>query len=109
MWELVNEEHTEGFLICFYAAPEDSHPRDSFDPTVEDIDKICREIDEGRSHWFIAKVTASKNGVELAADYLGGNLYENVLDFVSENDYYADMRARVISDAKKKIVELTEG
>ena len=102
-WELIHEEQAEGFTIRFYATPEDTHPRDLFDPTVEDIDQLCRDIDNGRFTWFTAKVTASKNGIELASDYLGGNLYENVRDFVSDNDYYADMRARVIEEANETI------
>jgi hypothetical protein len=106
-YELIHEEQSAGFTIRFYATPEDTHPRDLFDPTVSDIDEICRDIDNGRFTWFTAKVTASKNGIELAADYLGGNLYENVRDFVSEHDYYADMRATVIAEAKQAIRELT--
>jgi hypothetical protein len=106
-WELINEEHADGFLVCFYATPEDLPPHDLFDPTIDDIDQICRDIDNGRFAWFCAKVTASKNGIELAADYLGGCLYEDMLDFVSENDYYADMRERVIAEAKQAIQDLT--
>jgi len=106
-WELINEKQFDGFDIRFYATPEDLPPHDLFDPTIDDIDQICRDIDNGRFAWFCAKVTASKNGIELAADYLGGNLYENVRDFVSENDYYADMRATVIAEAKQAIQDLT--
>jgi hypothetical protein len=106
-WELIHEEQSAGFDIRFYAAPEDMHPRDLFDPTVEDIDQLCRDIDNGRFVWFIAKVTASKHGIELAADYIGGNLYTDARDFVSEDCYYADMRARVIDEAKQTIHILT--
>jgi hypothetical protein len=106
-YELIHEEQSAGFTIRFYVAPEDTHPRDLFDPTVEDIDQLCRDIDSGRFCWFIAKVTASKNGIELAADYLGGNLYDSVQDFISDTDYYADMRDRVITEAKQAIQELT--
>lgn len=106
-WELINEKQFDGFTIRFYATPEDTHPRDLFDPTAEDIDQLCRDIDNGTFHWFTAKVTASKNGIELAADYLGGCLYRNLWDFVSDNDYYADMRERVIAEAKQAIQDLT--
>jgi hypothetical protein len=106
-WELIHEEQSAGFDIRFYAAPEDVHPRDCFDDTVDDIAEICRKIDIGVHHWFIAKVTASKHGIELASDYLGGNLYTDARDFVSEDDYYADMRARVIDEAKQTIHILT--
>ncbi len=106
-WELINEKQFDGFIVRFYATPEDLPPHDLFDPTVDDIDQICRDIDSGSLQWFCAKVTASKNGIELAADYLGGCLYRNLWDFVSDNDYYADMRERVIAEAKQAIRELT--
>ena len=106
--ELIHEEQAEGFTIRFYAIPEDSHPRDSFDDTCHDIDEICRKIDNGTYVWFVAKVTASKNGIELASDYLGGCLYESCKQFVTDNDYYADMKARVIEEAKQTIHILAE-
>ncbi len=107
-YELIHEEQTEGFVIRFYVTPEDMHPRDCFDESEHDIAELCDKIDRGDYAWFVAKVTASKAGVELADEYLGANLYENVRDFVADNDYYADMRAEVIRAAKEKINELTE-
>lgn len=106
--ELIHEEQAEGFAIRFYAMPEDSHPRDSFDDSVDDIAEICRKIDNGTYEWFVAKVTASKNGIELASDYLGACLYESCQQFVTDNDYYADMKARVIEEAKQTIHVLAE-
>ena len=106
--ELIHEEEAGGFTIRFYAMPEDSHPRDSFDDTCHDIDEICRKIDNGTYVWFVAKVTASKNGIELASDYLGACLYESCQQFVADKDYYADMKERVIEEAKQTIHILAE-
>jgi hypothetical protein len=106
--ELIHEEEAEGFTIRFYALPEDSHPRDSFDDTCHDIAEICRKIDTGHYVWFTAKVTASKTDIELAADYLGACLYESCAQFVRDNDYYADMKDRVIEEAKQTIHILAE-
>ena len=106
--ELIHTENCDGFDISFYALPEESHPRDSFDDTCHDITEICRKIDNGTFAWFIAKVTASKAGIELASDYLGGCLYESCKQFVTDNDYYADMKARVIEEAKQTIHILAE-
>mgnify|MGYP006266315433 CR=1 FL=1 len=102
-WELINEEHADGFTIRFYAAPEDASPRDHFALDTETEAEIFRKIDNGTLAWFMAKVTASKADVELAADYLGCCCYEFVIDFVSDNDYYFDMKARVIDEAKQTI------
>jgi hypothetical protein len=96
----------DGFEVRTQVTPEYLHPRDLFDDTVNDIDQICRDIEAARLEWFIAKVSAHKAGVELAADYLGGCLYTDALQFVRDNDYYADMSATVIAEAKTKIQEL---
>lgn len=105
---LIHAEYCDGFDIRFYALPEESHPRYSFDDSVDDIADICRKIDNGTYVWFVAKVTASKAGVELASDYLGGCLYDSYQQFVTDNGYYADMKARVIEEAKQTIHVLAE-
>ncbi len=102
-YELIHTEQYKGFDISFYVTHEDLHPRDSFDEFCRDIDELCQKIDNGDYVWFSAKVTASKNGIELASDYLGGCLYENEKQFIEENFYYADMREIVINEAKKAI------
>jgi len=101
---LIHSEEREGFEINFYAGEEDCHPRDLFMP--EDVDQIVNDINEGNLVWFVAKVTASKKGIELANDYLGGCLYPSYMDFVEDNFYYADMIDTVIKDARQTIKEL---
>lgn len=104
----IYETEIDGFLIRFETAPEEMHPRDCFDDTVDDIDQICRDIDSGRLAWFVAKVSAHKSGIELGADYLGGCLYDNFMQFVRDNDYFSDMSAAAIAEAKTVIQQLTE-
>lgn len=106
--ELIHEEESSGFTIRFYACEEYLHPSDSFDDTCHDIADICDKIDRGIYVWFCAKVTASKADVELASDYLGACLYESCKQFVTDNDYYADMKTRVIEEAKQTIHILAE-
>lgn len=105
--EFIDGEDYEGFLIRFYACDEHERPQDHFALDVETETDIFRRIDSGDLQWFCAKVTASKAGVELAADYLGCCCYESALDFVNERGgYYEDMRAAVVEQAKAKLAEL---
>jgi hypothetical protein len=103
-WELIHAEEKDGFMIRFYVAPETQDPVGAFD----DDGETAAAIREGRFEWFIAKVTASRNDIELADDYLGGCCYESVRDFVRDDDYYADMRNQVIAEARAAIKKLTE-
>ena len=105
-WEQISREAVNGFDIVFSVAPEDMHPGDSFDPECFDSPQLCEDINRGRYSWFIARVQAFRAGVELAADYLGGCLYDSPADFVKAGDYYADMVDTVTREARAKIEEL---
>jgi len=43
-YETIHTEDTRGFHVIFSVTPEDFHPRDCFDETVEDISEICSKI-----------------------------------------------------------------
>jgi len=105
-WETIHEETRDGFDIVFSVAPEDIHPGDSFDPECFDIPQLCEDIDRGRYAWFVARVQAFRAGVELAADYLGGCLYDSPADFVTAGDYFDDMVKTVIDEARAELPRL---
>jgi hypothetical protein len=107
-YETIDTREVNGFTIILSVTPEDMHPRDSFDDTVDDIDEMCRKIDAGLLDWFIVRVQALKNGIELGTDYLGGNLYTSCRDFIEESGgYYQEMIDSAIDEAKKNIEALT--
>ena len=87
----------EGFTINVYALPEDTDPADCFDDCCADDIAAIRD---GRCEWFIAKVTASVDGVELGCIYLGGCAYYSLRDFISPDDYFGDMRAEAVAEAR---------
>jgi hypothetical protein len=102
------KQHTEtieGFEIVFSTAYETTHPRDHF--MSEDVQEYLEGIDSGKYEWFVARVQAFKNGIELGTDYLGGCLYESSMQFVKDNDYYNDMVQSAIKEAKANIQALT--
>lgn len=93
----------DGFDIRFAVFPELMHPNDAFD----DDGETARAIDAGEYEWFVAMVTASKNGVDLAEEYLGACCYETFEAFMEEGGYFDDMVDEAINLAKQKIEELT--
>lgn len=106
-YETIKTEDIRGFHIVFSAAPEDTHPRNSFDDSCHEIEDICRKIDNGTYVWFVARVQAYRHGVLLASDYLGGCLYDSFEDFMQEGGYYEDMVNTVISEAKQTLAALS--
>ena len=107
-FDIIDTREIDGFTIVLSVTPEDLHPRDLFDDSVDDIDEICRKIDNGTYDWFVARVQAFKNGIELGTDYLGGNLYDSCRDFIEQSGgYYEEMVQSAIAEAKKNIESLT--
>jgi hypothetical protein len=72
----------EGFEVIVDKTWEDIDPADSFDDTCYDIKEIREDINSGKLDWFVLRVRALVDGHELGSAYLGGCLYgdpKNVL------------------------------
>ena len=105
--ELIHAEEREGFRLATYRLDEDVSPRGQFDSGDPDLDQeIYDKIDNGDLDWFCVEVTATKLGIELASEYLGGCCYETPQAFVTAGDYYADMCASVITEARATVAKL---
>lgn len=97
-WEIAHSEIRDGFKIELALAPSDTAPSDTTPET-------SRRIDNGDLLWFDARVTASRHGVVLGTDYLGGCSYDSVAEFVRDS-YYEDLVAEALGDARRMIEKL---
>jgi len=88
-----------GLNIRFNALPED---------LPLDREFYEREIESGKQVYFCAQVTASKNGIELAAEYLGNCLYNDYIDLIVDGDYIDDMISDVTAQGAQNIIELSK-
>jgi len=105
--ELIHLEEREGFTIHCYAQEEDISPEGHFASGDDAADaEIIRKIANADLAWFCAHVTASKEGIVLGSDYLGACCYKSTQDFITSNDYYADMVEEVIQQAKTTLKKL---
>lgn len=89
----------EGFDVVVEKTWEDTHPRDCFDDTCYDIREMCEDIDRGKYEWFVLRVSIQLRGRCLAEEYLGGLLYEDAREVLSDGTaedliYVALERAR---------------
>ena len=103
---LIDTRTVGPFEVNTYAMPEDLDPRDSFDECL--LDDVLDGIDSGRYEWFMAKVVAEWEGLELATDYLGGCCYESFEQFANGQDYHGDMIREVVSQAGARLKELSD-
>ncbi len=74
----------EGFDIIVDKTWEEIHVRDSFDESCYDIDDICRQIEHGQLDWFMLRVRVCVDGHELGSSYLGGCLYSDAREVLSD-------------------------
>ena len=96
----------EGFTVIVDKTYEDMHPRDSFDDSCHDIDEICKDIDRGHFEWFMLRVRVLVEGLELSSQHLGGCLYEDAREILTDGTA-EDIIGEALTDAKKQVYRLS--
>jgi hypothetical protein len=100
-YDTIAEFKREGFDIIVDKTYEDMHPRDSFDDTQFDIAEMCHNIEHGNLDWFMLRVRAMFAGHELAAEYLGGCLYEDAREVLTDGTA-EDLIGQALEQARKE-------
>ena len=95
----------EGFDIIVDKTWEDIDPRGQFDWTEEELDQLVKDIDNGKTEWFMLRVRVFVDGNELGSAYLGGCLYEDPMEVLTDGTA-EDMIAEAMAEAKKAVYPL---
>ena len=106
--ELLNEQRGP-FLVILDKTWEDLDPKDCFDDGIDeatglpifDIEQMYKDINLGNLDWFMLRVRVFFDGVELASDYIGGFLYKDAREVLTDG-VAEDMIYGAIEDAKKE-------
>lgn len=101
-YDTIAEFEREGFEIIVDKTYDDTHPADCFDDSCYDINQLCKDIDSGRYEWFMLRVRALVDGHELGSAYLGGCLYEDAREVLSDGTA-EDQIYMAIEEAKKAV------
>ena len=96
-----------GFTIIVDKTYEDLNPRDSFDDSCHNVDEICKDIDNGNLEWFMLRVRVLVEGLELGSAYLGGCLYEDPKEILTDGTA-EDFIAEAMTEAKSKVYRLSK-
>ncbi len=84
-----------GFDIIVDKTWEEISIRDSFDDSCYDIKDMERKVNSGELDWFMLRVRVFVEGNELGSHYLGGCMYEDarevLTDGTAEDCIYAAM------------------
>lgn len=106
-FEQLHTHTAHSFHVICSIAPEYMDPADSFDSSVDDISEIYRKIDNGFYVWFRVRVEAYMHGVLLGRAYLGGCLYENAQEIITDGTF-DDLMGEAISEAGQVLSKLRE-
>ena len=106
-YDTIAEFQRDGFDIIVDKTYEDMHPSDSFDNSCHDIKEICRKIDNGTYDWFMLRVRVLVEGLELGSSYLGGCLYSDAKEVLTDGTA-EDFISEALKEAKPKVYALKQ-
>jgi len=106
-YDTIAEFERDGFTVIVDKTYEDINPRDSFDDSVTDINEIIRKIDDGTYEWFMLRVRVLVEGLELGSAYLGGCLYEDAREVLSDGTA-EDFIDEAMKEAKAQVYRLSK-
>jgi hypothetical protein len=106
-YDTLAEYERDGFTIVVDKSWEDLNPRDSFDDSCIDVEEIIKDIDRGHLEWFFVRVRAMVEGLELGSAYLGGMLYEDPKECLTDGTV-EDLIAEALNEAKKDVYRLKQ-
>ncbi len=92
----------EGFDIIVDKTWEDDPVSICFDDTCYDIRDIERKIDSGQYDWFMLRVRVMVDGLELGSNYLGGMLYEDARECLTDGTA-EDCITEAIKEAQSRV------
>ena len=102
--ELMNEQRGP-FQIIVDKTWEDLDPRGQFEDS--DIEEIIEKINNDTYEWFMLRTRVLFNDVELAYTYLGGCLYEDAREVLTDGTA-EDQIYQCLLEAKTPLKELKE-
>lgn len=105
-YDTLAEYEREGYTIIVDKSYEELSPRDLFDDSCTDIEEIIKDINRGHLDWFFLRVRVLVEGLELSSEYLGGMLYEDPKECLTDGTA-EDIIDQALADAKKQVYRLS--
>lgn len=106
-YDTIDKFERDGFDIIVEKTYEDDPVRFCFDDTCWDIEEIERKIDSGFYDWFMMRVRIQVEGLDLAEAYLGGCLYEDAREVLTDGTA-EDLIQEALGGAKKQVYRLKQ-
>ena len=104
-YDEIDSFERSGFTVIVDKTWEDLSPRDCFDESVTDIKQLCEDIDSCKLDWFMLRVRIMVDEYELASEFLGGCLYENPREVLTDGTA-EDLIAQAMITARREVYRM---
>jgi hypothetical protein len=112
-YDTLAEYDRDGFNIVVDKTWEDMDVGDCFDDGIDpdtgkpyyDLDQMREDINSGQLDWFMLRVRVFVDDLELATDYVGGFLYEDAREVLTDGTA-EDMIHTALESAKDRVYTL---
>jgi len=104
-YDEIDSFERDGFTVIVDKTWEDLSPRDCFDDSVTDIKQLCEDIDSCKLDWFMLRVRLMVDEYEIASEFLGGCLYENAREVLTDGTV-DDLIATAMITAKREVYRM---
>jgi hypothetical protein len=101
-YDTIAEFERDGYDIIVDKSYEDLDPKDCFDDTQFDLAEMLLNIERGNLDWFMLRVRVLAEGVELGSAYLGGCLYEDAKEVMTDGTA-EDQIDQAMAEAKSNV------
>jgi hypothetical protein len=105
-YDTIAEFEREGYNIIVDKSWEDIQLRDCFDDSCYDIKEMEDQVNSGQLDWFMLRVRVMVEGLELADEYLGGCLYKDAREVLTDGTA-EDIIDQAMTRAKQQVYRLS--
>ena len=104
-YDTIHTETRGGFDVIVDKTWEDIDVGDCFDDSCYNIREMEQQVDRGELDWFILRVRALIDGHELGSAYLGGCMYEDAREVLTDGTA-EDLIEQAVIEAKQAVYPL---
>ena len=95
----------DGFTVIVDKTWEDIDPWDQLSECFDSKEELYEDINNCKYDWFMLRVRAMIDGNEMGCAYLGGCLYEDARDVLTDGTA-EDMIAEALGEARRYALDL---
>lgn len=106
-YEEIGSFDRDGFFVIVDKTYEDIDPWDQLSECFDDKKQLYADIESGKYDWFMLRVRVLLDGHELGTSYLGGCLYEDAREVLTDGTA-EDMIAEALIEARSEVKRLKE-